>query len=199
MNTDLILEATGAILGLLYLWLEYKASIYLWFVGIIMPAIYIYIYYRGGLYADFGINIYYLLAGIYGFIVWSVAGRRKGVAGSNSSVKELKISNISRKNLLYAVVAALFFWAVIYFILTRFTDSTVPVADSFTTAVSMVAMWLLTRKYIEQWYAWSMVNSVSCVLYIHKDLYFTSVLYGIYFVATILGYAKWKKLMAQQQ
>lgn len=199
MNTDLILEATGAILGLLYLWLEYKASIYLWFVGIIMPAIYIYIYYRGGLYADFGINIYYLLAGIYGFIVWSVAGRRKGVADSKSSVKELKISNISRKNLLYAVVAALFFWAVIYFILTRFTDSTVPVADSFTTAVSMVAMWLLTRKYIEQWYAWSMVNSVSCVLYIHKDLYFTSVLYGIYFVATILGYAKWKKLMAQQQ
>lgn len=199
MNTDLILEATGAVLGLLYLWLEYKASIYLWFVGIIMPAIYIYIYYRGGLYADFGINIYYLLAGIYGFIVWSVAGRRKGVADSKSSVKELKISNISRKNLLYAVVAALVFWAVIYFILTRFTDSTVPVADSFTTAVSMVAMWLLTRKYIEQWYAWSMVNSVSCVLYIHKDLYFTSVLYGIYFVATILGYAKWKKLMAQQQ
>lgn len=199
MNTDLILEATGAVLGLLYLWLEYKASIYLWFVGIIMPAIYIYIYYKGGLYADFGINIYYLLAGIYGLVVWSVAGRRKGVAGSNSSVKELKISNISRKNLLYAVVAALVFWAVIYFILTRFTDSTVPVADSFTTAVSMVAMWLLTRKYIEQWYAWSMVNSVSCVLYIHKDLYFTSVLYGIYFVATILGYAKWKKLMAQQQ
>lgn len=199
MNTDLILEATGAILGLLYLWLEYKASIYLWFVGIIMPAIYIYIYYKGGLYADFGINIYYLLAGVYGFVVWSVAGRRKGVAGSKSSVKELKISNISQKNLLYAVVAAFVFWAVIYFILTRFTDSTVPVADSFTTAVSMVAMWLLTRKYIEQWYVWSMVNSVSCVLYIHKDLYFTSLLYGIYFVATIIGYAKWKKLMEQQQ
>lgn len=198
MNIDLILEAAGAILGFIYLWLEYKASIYLWFVGIIMPAIYIYIYYKGGLYADFGINIYYLLAGIYGFVVWSVAGKRKRVAGSNSSVKELKISNIPRNKMIYSVIAALVFWVLIYLILTNFTDSTVPVADSFTTAVSMVAMWLLTRKYIEQWYAWSMVNAVSCVLYIHKDLYFTSILYGVYFIATILGYSKWKRMMTQK-
>ena len=57
------LEITGALVGLIYLWLEYRASIYLWIAGIIMPAIYIFVYYQAGLYADFGINIYYLLAG----------------------------------------------------------------------------------------------------------------------------------------
>ena len=61
------LEIIGTLIGLLYLWLEYRASIYLWIAGIIMPAIYIFVYYRAGLYADFGINIYYLLAAVYGW------------------------------------------------------------------------------------------------------------------------------------
>jgi nicotinamide mononucleotide transporter len=51
------LEIIGTIVGLVYLWLEYRASIYLWIAGIIMPAIYIFVYYDAGLYADFGINL----------------------------------------------------------------------------------------------------------------------------------------------
>ena len=54
------LEIFGTIVGLVYLWLEYRASIYLWIAGIVMPAIYIFVYYKAGLYADFGINIYYV-------------------------------------------------------------------------------------------------------------------------------------------
>ena len=65
-----ILEITGTVTGLLYLWLEYRASIYLWIAGIIMPAVYIFVYYDAGLYADFGINIYYLGAAIYGWMMW---------------------------------------------------------------------------------------------------------------------------------
>ena len=64
------LEIIGTLVGLLYLWLEYRASIYLWIAGIIMPAVYIFVYYDAGLYADFGINIYYLGAAIYGWVMW---------------------------------------------------------------------------------------------------------------------------------
>ena len=64
------MELLGTIVGLIYLWLEYKASIYLWIAGIVMPAIYLFVYYEAGLYADFGINVYYLLAAVYGWIVW---------------------------------------------------------------------------------------------------------------------------------
>ena len=64
------LEIIGTIVGLVYLWLEYRASIYLWIAGIIMPAVYIFVYYDAGLYADFGINIYYLGAAIYGWMMW---------------------------------------------------------------------------------------------------------------------------------
>ena len=59
------LEIIGTIVGLVYLWLEYRASIYLWIASIIMPAIYIFIYYKAGLYADFGINIYYLFSFVF--------------------------------------------------------------------------------------------------------------------------------------
>lgn len=74
-----ILEIIGTLVGLLYLWLEYRASIYLWIAGIVMPAIYIFVYYDAGLYADFGINIYYLGAAIYGWTMWKYGSflRRK--------------------------------------------------------------------------------------------------------------------------
>lgn len=64
------LEIIGTIVGILYLWLEYRASIYLWIAGIIMPAVYIFVYYEAGLYADFSINIYYMGAAIYGWMMW---------------------------------------------------------------------------------------------------------------------------------
>lgn len=69
------LEIFGTIVGLIYLWLEYRASIYLWIAGIVMPAIYIFVYYKAGLYADFGINIYYLIAAIYGWFFWMWGGK----------------------------------------------------------------------------------------------------------------------------
>ena len=74
---DNYLEIAGTCVGLIYLWLEYKASIYLWIVGIVMPAIYIFVYYEAGLYADFAINIYYLLATAYGWLSWKY-GRKGG-------------------------------------------------------------------------------------------------------------------------
>ena len=84
------LEIIGTLVGLLYLWLEYRASIYLWIAGIIMPAVYIFVYYDAGLYADFGINIYYLGAAIYGWMMWKYGAflrwtilRRKGAGQKN--------------------------------------------------------------------------------------------------------------------
>ena len=154
------LEIFGTLVGLVYLWLEYRASIYLWIAGVVMPAIYIFVYYKAGLYADFGINIYYLIAAVYGWFFWMWGHRKKKCRPADQP-----------------------------------TDSNVPWLDSFTTALSIVGMWMLARKYIEQWFAWIIVDIVCCGLYIYKDLYFTSALYGLYSIIAIFGYFKWKKLM----
>ena len=160
------IEILGVITGIIYLWLEYRASIYLWIAGIVMPAIYIFIYYDAGLYADFGINIYYLVIALYGWLAWKTGFT---IFGSKGPAKELRIShtprNVWMKILLAYATAQIF----ITWLLISCTDSTVPYADSFTTALSIVGMWMLARKYIEQWWVWCVVDVASSALYIYKD------------------------------
>ena len=199
------LEIFGTIVGLVYLWLEYRASIYLWIAGIVMPAIYIFVYYDAGLYADFGINIYYLGAAVYGWLYWAW-GRRKRKARPiektgiplESKTDELPIVHTPLKCYLPLVLVFIIAFFGIAWILIEHTDSNVPWLDSFTTALSIVGMWMLARKYIEQWFAWILVDIVCCGLYIYKDLYFTSALYGLYSIIAIFGYLKWKKIMSMQ-
>lgn len=198
------LEIIGTLVGLAYLWLEYRASIYLWIAGIIMPAIYLFVYYNAGLYADFGINVYYLGAAIYGWTMWKYGAilrrtilRRKAMDQEEQRQQQetLPITPIPRRYLLPLAIAFAAAFAGIAWILIRFTDSNVPWLDSFTTALSIIGMWMLARKYVEQWWAWIAVDAVSTGLYIYKGLDFTAALYGLYTIIAIFGYLKWRKMM----
>lgn len=194
---DHTLEIIGTLVGLLYLWLEYRASIYLWIAGIIMPAIYIFVYYDAGLYADFGINIYYLGAAIYGWMMWKYGTflRRKLLRRETAQQEELPITRMPLRYLLPLTAIFVVTLIGIAYILINFTDSNVPWLDSFTTALSIVGMWMLARKYVEQWWTWIGVDAVSTGLYIYKGLDFTAALYGLYTIIAIFGYFKWKKMM----
>ena len=189
------IEILGTIVGIVYLWLEYKANIYLWLVSIIMPAIYLYIFYVAGLYADFAINIYYLLIAIYGWLAWKYGFKLFSLKKENNRVEVLKISSIPKKLwirlfLVYALLQLLITW-----VLVTYTNSDVPWLDSFTTSVSIIAMWLLARKYVEQWLVGIIVDVVCVGLYIYKDLYFTSALYALYAIIAVFGYFKWRSIM----
>lgn len=198
------LEIFGTIVGLIYLWLEYRASIYLWIAGIVMPAIYIFVYYKAGLYADFGINIYYLIAAIYGWFFWMWGHRKKkgqlttADASTGDTPKDLPIVHTPGKCYLPLFLVFIVSFLGIAWILIAYTDSNVPWLDSFTTALSIVGMWMLARKYVEQWWAWIGVDAVSTGLYIYKGLDFTAALYGLYTIIAIFGYFKWKKLMKKE-
>lgn len=189
------LEIIGTIIGLIYLWLEYHASIYLWVASIAMPIVYTFIFFDAGLYADMGINIYYVLASIYGFVCWKWAiGRKSG----KNSLKKLKISHTPCRLAMPLSIISIALTFAIAYILIAFTDSNVPWCDSITTSLSVVAMWLMARKYIEQWWVWIVVDAISAALYIYKELYFTAGLYALYAVIAYFGYKKWKELMTAQ-
>lgn len=184
------LEIAGVVVGLLYIWFEYKASIWLWLTSIIMPAIYIFVYYDSGFYADMGINVYYLGASIFGWIIWM----RKSEDG-----KLLPITRMPKRLIApYAAVCVIAFVAIAY-ILIQFTDSDVPYGDSFTTALSIVGLWMLARKYVEQWFVWIAVDVVCAALYLYKGLYPTAGLYALYSVIAVAGYFKWLKMMRDEQ
>ena len=197
MSLEQIIEIAGVVIGLVYLYLEYKASIHLWIVSIIMPAIYLYIFFRAGLYADVGINLYYLLIALYGWAAWKYSFRLFGDKDNRPS-EELRISHATRKDWLKAGVGYLLAQLLIACALVNFTDSDVVWADSFVAALSIVGMWMLARKVIEQWWVWLVVDLASVGLFVYKDLYFTAALYLLYAVIAIFGYKKWKKLMQEE-
>ena len=183
------MEILGFVLGFLYLWLELRASIYLWVVGAIMPAVYAVVYFEAGLYADGGIQIYYILAAVYGWWAW---------AFSKGEKKESPISSMPLRCYLPLVLVALICFGALAVLLLHFTDSTVPYSDAFTTALSIAAMWMLSRKYVEQWLVWCFVDVLYVFLYIYKDLYFTAVLYAVYALTAAHGYFDWKRRISAQ-
>lgn len=183
------IEIIGAVIGLLYLYLEYNAKKWLWPVGVLMPIVYVWIFFHSKFYADMGIYVYYFFASVYGWIRWTKHSSDK------SEKPELPISHTPRRYILPLILTGATIFAAIAFILVRFTDSPVPYGDSFTTALSILGMWMLAHKHLEQWWIWVIVNIISCGLYVWKGLYPTSILFAIYSVISVFGYFKWKRMM----
>lgn len=182
------LDIVTTVLGLAYILLEYKASVWMWLVGFLMQALGIVLYYQKGLYADCGMEFYYLSMTVYGYWKW--------IRGS-ASKEALPIRHFPSKLVLPWTLLILGLWGIIDFLLTNFTDSTVPMADSFTTALSIVGIWALAHKYLEQWFIWIAVDVVTCGLYFYKDIPFKASLYGLYVIIAVLGWFKWRQLMKQ--
>ena len=157
-----------------------------------MPALDIYLYYSHGLYGDAGMATYYTFAAIYGLLVWRFGKKRGQTAKSQMPITHLRPA-------LYLPVAAAFLavWGVTYYILATYTNSTVPVLDAFTNALSIVALWALARKYVEQWAFWIVVDAISFYLYFVKGIPFKALLYGLYIAIAVMGYRKWYKIAAK--
>ena len=197
------LDIVTTILGLAYIIFEYKASVWMWLVGFLMQALGIVLYYQKGLYADCGMEFYYLSMTIYGWWRWvktpllSPDGDTE--ASHRGSLEGGAIRHFPKKLIVYWLLFIAVVWALIYWLLVTFTNSNVPLADSFTTALSIVGIWALAHKYLEQWFIWIAVDVVTCALYYYKDIPFKGSLYALYVIIAIAGYFKWRKMMQPNQ
>ena len=185
------LDIVTTILGLAYILLEYRASAWMWLVGFLMQSLGIVLYYQKGLYADCCMEFYYLGVTIYGWWRW--------VKPKANSQKPIAISRFPKKLILPWLTIIAVVWAIIYWLLVTFTNSNVPLADSFTTALSIIGIWALAHKFLEQWFIWIAVDVVTCVLYFYKDIPFKASLYALYVVIAVFGYFKWRKMMKSAQ
>lgn len=185
------LDIVTTILGLAYILLEYRASAWMWLVGFLMQSLGIVLYYQKGLYADCCMEFYYLGVTIYGWWRW--------VKPKANSQKPIAISRFPKKLILPWLTIIAVVWAIIYWLLVTFTNSNVPLADSFTTALSIIGIWALAHKFLEQWFIWIAVDVVTCVLYFYKDIPFKASLYALYVVIAVFGYFKWRKMMKLAQ
>lgn len=191
LTLDKGIEIAGFLTGLLYLYWEYKAKRLLWLAGLVMPCMSMWVYFRAGLYADFAMNIYYLVMAVYGLVAWS----RRASAEAAGRKRALRISHFPLRRLpLLAVVTAAAYLGIAWGLI-RFTNSTVPWLDSLTTALSMAGTWMLARKYLEQWFVWIAVDVVCFGLYFYKQIPLYGVLYLVYTVIAVFGWLKWRRLM----
>lgn len=198
MDIALIIELVGVAIGLWYLYLEYKASFWLWSVGILMSIFYIVIFFNSKFYADSAIYAYYLGANIYGLLVWhkhsGKSGNQEQTSENEKVAKELPITHLPLRLILPFVLIFGVLWLALWFLLHHFTDSPVPLGDSFTTALSVVAMYMMAKKYMEHWWLWVLVNAVSVALYAWKGLYPMAFLFVLYTVVSVMGYFRWRKI-----
>lgn len=185
MELKLLLQIIGTLLGLLYLWLEYKANIWVWIIGAIMPLVHGILYLTSGIYADAAMQLYYVAAGIYGLVVWRRAPKTK----DDGIIKHTPRGWIVRLVAVYVLLHV-----AIYLFLAECTDSRVPLFDSMSTALSIVAMWMLSRKLVEQWLVWLVVDMISVGLYIYKGIPITAALYTLYCVLAVVGYMRWRRV-----
>ncbi len=182
---DHYLEVLGVIFSLLYLLFSIRQNILLWPAGMIAAILYMVVFYQSKFYADMGLNGYYFLISIYGWLLWSKS-KSKGGEG-------LPVSRIRLKLGVVLALITLVAFAGIGFVLDRFTDSPVPYWDAFTTALSFTATWMLAKKIIEHWILWVIIDLVSMALYLYRGLYPTLLLFAVYTIMAVIGYLQWKK------
>ena len=188
------IELLGAILGFAYIFFSIRQSILTWPVGLLTSIIYVWVFFNTKLYADMGLQLYYVVISIYGWYEWV-----KGKSTSSGGKEALKISRLSLKLGLVLSFTSVAVCLLMWFVLKNYTDSTVPFADSLATALSIVATWMLALKILEHWLVWIFVDAFSIGLFWYKELYPTVVLFVIYTVMAVVGFIEWKKEMEKEK
>jgi nicotinamide mononucleotide transporter len=198
------IEIFGAVTGIIYVLLEIRQTIWLWPVGIITSAVYIWVFFTSKIYADMSLQVYYLLISILGWYWWAkgsglraqgagLNGERESGGKGEKEKEELKVTRLKLKTGLVLAVVFVILYIAMWLVLTRLTDSPVPVRDAFITSLSIIATWMLARKIYEHWYLWIVVNFVSAVLFLTRGLYPTVILYLVYGIMSFAGLVEWKK------
>jgi nicotinamide mononucleotide transporter len=178
------LEILGFLTGAVCVYLNTRQNVLGWFFGIVNAVLYAAVFWQARLYADTGLQVYYFVTSIYGWWMWMYGGKsHDGVKVSKTPVR------------LYPVFLLIFITVTLSwgFLLGRFTDGSLTYADSALTIASLIAQWMMARKYLENWIIWIVADAFYTALYFYKDLHLTAILYFVFLVLAVMGYVQWKR------
>jgi nicotinamide mononucleotide transporter len=178
------LELVAVAFGIAGVYLSVRERIANWPIGIVNVSLYAVLFLTQKLYANAGLQVVYLALSVYGWRQWLV-GRDRGAA--------LVVRRTGRALAMRLVGATILIWIALLG-LTRLAGGAMPVLDAGTSAVSLVAEWMLARKLVENWAVWIAVDAVYVAMLIGGHLYLTAFNYAIYFALAVLGYIEWKRI-----
>lgn len=177
------LEWLGTISGFLCVYLAAKEHIFNWPVAIISIVAYMVLFFEYKLYGDSVLQLYFLGTSIYGWYFW--AKKKEG--------HEKPIIILGEKGVILTILSIIILSVLMGLFLDRYTDTNVPYADGFCTAMSFIAQIFLTRKILQNWILWIIVDICYVPLYLYKNLYLTAVLYALFLALAVMGYMNWRK------
>jgi nicotinamide mononucleotide transporter len=180
-------DIAGFVTGLITVWLTVRNNVWNWPWGLINSAVFLVEFWTAGLFADSTLQIVYLVLGVYGWWAW--------LRGKNAA--PLPISRLTLRGAVLAGVATVVMTAIFATVLANALGSTVPLWDGLTTALSLVAQVLLTRRIYENWFFWLAADVIYVPLYLSKHLPLTSVLYVVFLGLCVAGLVHWKREFAQ--
>jgi len=182
------LEWTAVISGFLCIYLAAKESIWNWPISIISVGAYGVLFYREAMYGDMTLQAYFLGTAFYGWYFWL----------SKKTEQDKPILRLKGKQWIAVVFTIPLLCLPLGWFMEHYTNSNVPYADGFCTAVSFIAQFLLTRKIMENWLLWVFVNICYIPLFVYKNLSLSAVLYMVLVVIAYRGYLDWRKTYREQ-
>ncbi|NWJ51307.1 MAG: nicotinamide mononucleotide transporter [Bacteroidetes bacterium] len=183
-------EYIAVIFGILSVWFASRENIWVYPTGIINVALYIFLFITAKIYAQALVQVFYLVLSIYGWYNW---------VHHPSSDGQTAITRLDLKGWIFSIGLIIVGTILFYFLLSRYTDSPVPMLDSFTTAVFFVTMWLMAIKKIENWLGWTVGNLILIPLSIMQHLAFTSIQYFVFLFLAFSGWIEWNKKIKNAQ
>jgi nicotinamide mononucleotide transporter len=177
------IEVTAALFGVASVYLSARQNVWNWPLGIINVTLYIFVFYEAKLYADMGLQAVYIVLAAYGWWHWLHGGANRGT---------LAVSRAPMRELILLGLAFLLGTAALSTVLARTTDASLPLADSALTAASLVAQYMMTRKYVECWLVWIVADAAYVVMFIYKGLWPTAGLYLLFTILAVVGWRHWR-------
>jgi nicotinamide mononucleotide transporter len=184
-----LLEVVAVISGLLCVYLAAKNKIWNWPFAIISVSIYGFIFYHNHLFADMGLQFYFLIINIYGWYFWS---------HKPATEQKTPVALITKQQVWLSAGAIILFTVMLGSVL-KYTPASYPYLDSFCAACSIVAQFFMARKVVENWLLWVFVDIVYVGIYVAKGLHLTAGMYGVYVFIALIGYFDWKREWKKQR
>jgi nicotinamide mononucleotide transporter len=182
------LELTAVLLAIAYLLLAVRESLWCWGAAFVSTAIYLYLFFAARLYMESALQLFYLFMAVYGWRQW-----RRGGGGE----KQLDVSTWPLIVHVRAVTCIVALSVASGWMLASYTEAAFPYLDSFTTWGAVWTTYLVTRKKLENWLYWIVIDSVGIYLYELRGLQLTAVLFALYVVISIFGYVSWQRVSKQ--
>jgi nicotinamide mononucleotide transporter len=178
------IEIVAAVFGIISVYLSTRENIWSWPTAIVNVGLYILVFYQARLYADMGLQVFYLGLSIYGWYEWLYGGANR---------TELHVTRASPRFLMVGGVLTVAGSLVLGTALSRTTDAAIPYLDSALTVTSLFAQFMMTRKLLQNWMLWIALDIVYVPMFISRKLYPTAVLYAVFLVLAIMGLLQWRR------